>query len=1199
MPDQYTVRTIDELPVDAAPGSTASVLIVDGGEYKLARAVDLPTATGTGPDNVYDSFAAFEAWVAGGGTAAGGATAYVGAMAWICIPVGHVLYGTNPISRLPGWMPAGDVAFVAHFGALGSDKGTGNVPDTPATDEGAELQEAMTYGAVNGYDVCGARNRAYATSIPLTWGSTDNATEILRNSAPELRNVSIVAIGAGWTAGVISDPDPRNWTFGSAVVTVGKSHSGSNKSKVNTNNVEVFGNGLASVGIYYRGASESLFTGDRAIGCVDAQGRAGGSTDSDNCTDSHMSGCYFSETTYTADPSDPYNDWTLRTSCAFYQDSADMRLTGNTFGPSKYGLILGAFYNVVATENVLWLGDSAQTETGAWVLWISQGGNNYILNDNRIDDGRILVESFDGKFNDNRMIQWAGASPMMAVRANSATETMKNFMMTGNQFPQASVTVEMLTAGSGSWGTLACVYGDNVSTYSSGGTLVTLNGYDSIRGNFKTQAQGTKARSYDVEDTSGVTIGQMYRRNTDDAFAIVPMPSGTEEFRNQLTLSVPGKSRPGIGWAGFEQAFVMGHDSRAEFVAWNTNRISNGETLPNGTQKFVDGLCYVFSSGSSVISDLAGWEPEGDWTLRHFGALGDGATSDAAAVQEAISSAISNGVVNIFGHGEDNYVIDSTVVWGGTSTDRLHVDGRGCRVTAPSHDFPVFADTDGTASAVAAGSVKFSNIVATQTAVQTDINGATYYGGAQPEDYKIAALIHRGKGFGCVLEIVGVSANNFVNMVSDYGDWEGGETLSGDLICRNIKTNGCNFGIWTPGLTSLIVDGWENSETAFVQISGGTTLPPHVIYSTTRAIGAKNYSIRNVRDYSSNNGATIKLKGVTGGVISNIHGRSVPSIVELLSCVNVTGNGNALEDQTNDPALGETQGAILYVGCHNCHIEAYVEQDATDAHSFVSYPDTETGGLGVCVGCTVSLDVRKSNNSFVAWLDSDEGGTTVTVNSLYVTSAATSGVFTVQRNDVSFTPDGTTCIVGTISMETPGALLIGYVESGATNAVLRYDPTRSNATSYTISDNGTGTIFDRVACERSGTWTVTVRDSIGNVSPTTKLGDWHRVGDTVVVGFSFLGNIDTTGLTAGSEIRIGLPFPAKTAMDVQVMPISMANMGSVTGTPDYLLLRIEGGKDFGVIRGVRMLGADSAQLISNISSGVTDLQYFGGAYVVE
>lgn len=621
--------------------------------------------------------------------------------------------------------------------------------------------------------------------------------------------------------------------------------------------------------------------------------------------------------------------------------------------------------------------------------------------------------------------------------------------------------------------------------------------------------------------------------------------------------------------------------------------LPTGSTLQTGSGTLtVEGDGVVEHYNGTTLQDVI-VAPGAAKTPEMFKAEGDGTTDDTAAFQAALTSLTANGGGRLVGQPGKNYVIEDTVFIRG---DDITIDMTGTAVTVNNFDVPIFSLADPDDATIAPDRVEFIGGVYTQTETQVDINGTAFYG-AQPEDYKVAALIHRGKGNGKTLTIRGVEANNFVNFVSDYGDWQFPDTtLTGTLIVRDVKIDGCNFGFWSPGWARLDIDGVHNTDTAFVQVSGGTTLPPHVVYSTTRGIGAANYAIRNIFDKTSVNGTTVKLKGVTGGTVENVHGDGVPGIVELLSCVNVTGDGHILENQSNDPALSETQSAFIMRGCEHCHLEGYVEQDASGAHSFVAAED-ENNNLNV--GCSVRLKVRKTNDTFVSYVDDDENGTTVWIDHLWIATAATSGVHTTQRNDAGYTPDGTKCIIGAIEMETPGSLLLAFVESGATNTVIEYDPLLSNATAHTLSDSGTGTTFAKRVLQTDGTWTLTISDASGNDSATTKTANYVRCGDSVSLSFSYLGNIDTTGLTAGNEVRVSLPYAASSSVQDQMLPISVRNMGSLNGTPDHLFLKVGAGASYGVLTGIAYTGGENAQLVSNISSGVTDIIVLAGSYIAE
>lgn len=87
------------------------------------------------------------------------------------------------------------------------------------------------------------------------------------------------------------------------------------------------------------------------------------------------------------------------------------------------------------------------------------------------------------------------------------------------------------------------------------------------------------------------------------------------------------------------QSLVVGsyqgqnYATRAAFVA------NTGYTPADGTIATAGGHSYVRTTGATAIPDLLGWLPFGDVYVEHFGAVGDGSTSDTAAFQAAVSFA--------------------------------------------------------------------------------------------------------------------------------------------------------------------------------------------------------------------------------------------------------------------------------------------------------------------------------------------------------------------------------------------------------------------------------------------------------------------------------------------------------------------------------------------------------------------------------
>lgn len=76
--------------------------------------------------------------------------------------------------------------------------------------------------------------------------------------------------------------------------------------------------------------------------------------------------------------------------------------------------------------------------------------------------------------------------------------------------------------------------------------------------------------------------------------------------------------------------------TRAAFLA------DTAYTPADGTVVTAGGVSYVRDASATAISDLSGWLPFGDVTPQHFGAVGDGVTNDAEAIQAAINAAAAS-----------------------------------------------------------------------------------------------------------------------------------------------------------------------------------------------------------------------------------------------------------------------------------------------------------------------------------------------------------------------------------------------------------------------------------------------------------------------------------------------------------------------------------------------------------------------------
>jgi hypothetical protein len=141
---------------------------------------------------------------------------------------------------------------------------------------------------------------------------------------------------------------------------------------------------------------------------------------------------------------------------------------------------------------------------------------------------------------------------------------------------------------------------------------------------------------------------------------------------------------------------------------------------------------------------------------------------------------------------------------------------------------------------------------------------------------------------------------------------------------------------------------------------------------------------------------------------------------------------------------------------------------------------------------------------------------------------------------------------------------------------------------------GTGT-SELLSDYEEGTWTVVVSDNSGNNSPTTTTGYYTKIGDVVNCFFADLNDIDTTGLTAADLLRISLPFTSNATSGVSCGAVVTDTITLARANP---FSYATAGSSTALIRVCASAVPDSAVLVSNISSGVSDIVRFQLTYKV-
>jgi len=399
------------------------------------------------------------------------------------------------------WSPMGQPT-LAHWGVTGvlhnSQPSVQGYMATPTVDETTAIQAAFDWAVARGAVLRGDPTKVYGVTAPVVFGARNSGTA--KNNS-RIEDLNLKVIGGTWTPGTRSGTDPNLWTYGQAVLTIGKALSAGSAGKpaIAAWNVRVDANRIAPVPVHFMGASQSLqmhVTGERGTECDFLVGWPGDNSpapidlDGWSNTASTFIGCkarsfLFSERADGTIASDDNTGWwglTGRTSHGLVVRGSDQTFDSCVVSTGLHSLILCKSFSNKFIGTKVWNGEPANDPASVTAI-ITPGASGYEFDVCTFQDGRVKIGSFEGKFVGCKFEKFIHQQ----IRFVSSTvgETAAKFVFVGNSTDEDAPVVE--TEGSGTWGDFAGAF---VANQRNTGLPLPVQGKNSVHGGFEVQAGG-------------------------------------------------------------------------------------------------------------------------------------------------------------------------------------------------------------------------------------------------------------------------------------------------------------------------------------------------------------------------------------------------------------------------------------------------------------------------------------------------------------------------------------------------------------------------------------------------------------------------------------------------------------------------------------------------------------------------------------
>jgi hypothetical protein len=399
------------------------------------------------------------------------------------------------------WKPFGR-ATLAHWGVTGvannSQPAVQPYMAAPTTDEATAIQAAFDWAVARGATLEGDPTRVYGTTVPLVFGARNGGTA--KNGAI-LRNFNVRAMAGSWVAGTRVGTNPDAWTYGDAVLTIGKALNagGAGKPQIGAEHCRVDAARLAPVAVRWMGAAASiqlhvlgergteadLFCGyplDNTPTPIDLDGWANTGSTFICCEAQSFKFGERADGTFDTDDGSGWWGLTGRTAHSLVVRNSDQVFVNCVAATGLHALIVGKGFSSKFQGCKFWNG-AAKSNTASLTAIITEGAENYVFDACTFQEGRTSFRSFVGKADGCKFESFVHGS--MELRASVAGETADTFVFTGNTMDEDNAV--MAVTGVGSWGDFNGVL---IGNQKNDGTPFAVQAKLMVHGGFEVQNGG-------------------------------------------------------------------------------------------------------------------------------------------------------------------------------------------------------------------------------------------------------------------------------------------------------------------------------------------------------------------------------------------------------------------------------------------------------------------------------------------------------------------------------------------------------------------------------------------------------------------------------------------------------------------------------------------------------------------------------------